>query len=61
MEQGRPSLNKSIYLSVRLSILLLLILCNACVRSEPSLTPSSSKPWIEEEVSFTLATMSCPA
>jgi len=42
-------LNKSICLSISL----LLILTTACAGSTPSPTPSSSRPWIEEEVTFT--------
>jgi pimeloyl-ACP methyl ester carboxylesterase len=37
-----------------ISILSLLILATACAGSAPSPTPSSSRPWIEEEVTFTL-------
>ena len=35
-----------------LSISLLLILTTACAGSTPSPTPSNSRPWIEEEVTF---------
>jgi pimeloyl-ACP methyl ester carboxylesterase len=42
-------LNKNICLS----ILLLSILTTACTASAPSPTPSSSRSWIEEEVTFT--------
>lgn len=48
MEEGRQALKKNICLS----ILLLFILTTACAGSAPSPTPFSSRPWIEEEVSF---------
>jgi pimeloyl-ACP methyl ester carboxylesterase len=39
--------------NICLSISLLLILTTACAGSVPSPTPTSSRPWIEEEVTFT--------
>jgi pimeloyl-ACP methyl ester carboxylesterase len=38
-----------------LSILALLLLAAACAGTAPSPTPSSSRPWIEEEVTFSFA------
>ncbi|UCC64685.1 MAG: alpha/beta hydrolase [Anaerolineae bacterium] len=43
-------MNKNICLSMSL----LLILTTACAGSTPSPTPSSSRPWIEEEVTFAI-------
>ena len=40
--------------SICLPMLLLSILTTACAGSAPSPTPLSSRPWIEEEVTFTL-------
>jgi pimeloyl-ACP methyl ester carboxylesterase len=42
-------LNKNLYLS----ILIVLVLTTACAGSTPSPTPSSAKPWSEEEIAFT--------
>jgi pimeloyl-ACP methyl ester carboxylesterase len=39
--------------NICLSIILLVILPTACVGGTPSPTPSPSRPWIEEEVTFT--------
>jgi pimeloyl-ACP methyl ester carboxylesterase len=48
IDEGRPAVNKRICAIM----LALLILATACAGSTPTPTPASSRPWTEEEVTF---------